>query len=488
MKVVPTGIKGLDQVLNGGFNHPSTVLIAGTAGAGKTTFVMQSLFNAAKEGETCMFISAISEPVAMMETFVSNYSFFDYSLLEKKKISLFNVEEDVLKSGAPAVINFIEEKIRMHKPGRIAIDPVTVLAESKESEFDQRLFLFEFLTRMKSWNLLVLLTGEFTQESLKENPASYLVDCVLHISEVFMADKSERYLSVVKMRGRSYISGRHTYKLDNSGISVFPRLLPEADFRKPVSTTKVSTGVEGLDLMLKGGLLKDSVILFSGSPGTGKTIFGLHFIHEGARKGESGLIISFEEWPDKMIRNANAFGWDFAGLEKKGMVKFLYFSPVMFHADEHALLIKDTLKKYNIKRVFLDGIENLETALPDLIKRRDYIYALVNYFSSQDITTFLTSEIPELFGTIRLTPEALSGTFDAIVLLRHVEVEGQMKKALSVLKSGGSNHDKEIREFEITDKGIEVKVALRGYENVLIGQARRFPSDVFKEMFGGRRT
>ncbi len=488
MKTVPTGINGLDLVLKGGFNHPSTILVAGTAGAGKTTMAMQSLFNAAREGEVCLFISAISEPVAMMESFVSNYSFFDFSLLEKKKIRLFNIEEELLKKGTTDVINFIEEKIHMYKPSRLVIDPVTVIAESKETEFQQRLFLYELLTRMKSWNLLVLLTGEFTLESLKESPLSYLVDCILHICEVLEGDKTERYLTVVKMRGRGYISGRHSYKLNNDGIVVFPRLLPETEFKKPATTERISTGVEGLDRMLKGGLLRDNVILFSGGPGTGKTMFGMQFIYEGASKGEEGLIITFEEWPEKLMRNARSHGLDFETLEKKGMAKFLYFSPALFHADEHAMLIKDTLRQYNIKRVFFDGIENLETALPDSIKRRDYIHALVNYFSSQGITAVLTSEIPELFGTIRLTHEAFSGSVDIIILLRHVEVDGQMKKALSVLKSRGSDHDKEIREFEITDKGIEVKVALKGYENVLVGTARKPPADIFREMFGGRKS
>jgi circadian clock protein KaiC len=487
MKTVPTGIKGLDLVLKGGFDQPSTILLAGTAGAGKTTLAMQSLFNAAGEGEVCLFISAISEPVAMMEGFVSNYSFFDYSLIEKNKIKLFNIEQDLLKAGASEVIEFIEEKIRMYRPSRLVIDPVTVIAEAKETEFEQRLFLYELLTRMKSWNVLVLLTGEFTLDALKKNPLSYLVDCVLHISETISGDKSERQLIVIKMRGRSYIPGGHTYKLSSDGITIFPRLLPEIEFKKPASMFRVSTGVEGLDRMLKGGLLKDSVVLFSGGPGTGKTMFGMHFIYEGARKGEEGLIISFEEWPEKLVRNARAYGLDFESLEKKGLVKILYFSPALFHADEHAMLIKDTLRDFNIKRVFFDGIENLDAALPDTIKRRDYLHALVNYFSSQGITTVLTSEIPELFGAIRLTHETFSGSVDDIILLRHVEVEGQMKKALSVLKTRGSDHDKEIREFEITDKGIEVKVALKGYENVLVGTASRPPSDVFREIFGGRQ-
>ncbi len=486
MKIVPSGITGLDSVLNGGFSHPSTVLVAGTAGAGKTTFVMQSLVNAAKEGENCLFISAISEPVAMMESFISNYSFFDYSLIEQKKIRLFNIEKDLLSAGAPEIIRFIEEKIRLYKPGILVIDPVTVIAESRPNDLDKRLFIFELLTRMKSWNLLVILTGEFTLESLKQSPLSYLVDGILHISEEIVGEKSERYLTIIKMRGRKYVAGRHTYKISSDGITVFPRLLPVIEPKGTAPTNRISTGVEGLDRMLKGGLLKDDVILFYGGPGTGKTIFGLHFIYEGATKGENGLIISLEEWPSKLKRNAKTFGWDFEQLETKGFVKFIFFSPTLFHADEHAMLMKEFIEKNKVKRIFFDGIEDLVTPIPDVIKRRDYVHSLIDYFSSQGVTTLLTSELPELFGNISLTLETLSGSVDTVVLLRQVEVEGHMRKALSILKCRGSDHDKEIREFEITGKGIEVKVAMKGYENVMAGMARKPPSDIFREMFGGK--
>lgn len=485
MKIVPSGIKGLDSVLNGGFNHPSTILVAGTAGAGKTTFVMQSLVNAARMGETCLFISAISEPVAMMESFISSYSFFDYSLLEQKKIRLFNIEKDLLQGGAPDVIRFIEEKIRMYKPTWLVIDPVTVIADSRPDELDKRLFIFELLTRMKSWNLLVLLTGEFSLDNLKKSPLSYLMDGILYIKEETTGEKSERYLSIIKMRGKKYVSGRHTYKISSDGITVFPRLLPAVESERPASTKKVSTGVEGLDTMLNGGMFKDDVILFSGGPGTGKTVFGLHFINEGAKNGEKGLIISLEEWPSKLKRNAKTLGWDFEELEKKGLVQFFFFPPALFHADEHALLIKEIIEKNSISRIFFDGIEDLVTPIPDVIKRRDYVHSLIDHFSSMGITTLMTNEIPELFGNVRLTLETLSGSVDAVVLLRQVEVEGHLRKALSVVKSRGSDHDKEIREYEITDRGIKVMIAMKGYENILAGMARKPPADIFMEIFGG---
>ncbi|VVB90203.1 Circadian clock protein kinase KaiC [uncultured archaeon] len=187
-----------------------------------------------------------------------------------------------------------------------------------------------------------------------------------------------------------------------------------------------------------------------------------------------------------MKRNAKTLGWDFEELEKKGLVQFLFFPPALFHADEHALLIKEIIEKNSINRVFFDGIEDLVTPIPDVIKRRDYVHSLIDHFSSMGITTLMTNEIPELFGNIRLTLETLSGSVDSVVLLRQVEVEGHLRKALSIVKSRGSDHDKEIREYEITDRGIKVMIAMKGYENVLAGMARKPPADIFMEIFGGK--
>ncbi|MCX9024910.1 MAG: hypothetical protein OIN85_02305, partial [Candidatus Methanoperedens sp.] len=142
------------------------------------------------------------------------------------------------------------------------------------------------------------------------------------------------------------------------------------------------------------------------------------------------------------------------------------------------------IKENDVKRILFDGIENLETAIPDIIERKNYITVLLDLFSSMGVTTAVTSEISELFGAVKLTQEALSSVVDNIILLRHVEIEGRIHAVLSILKSRGIQHDKEIREFEITEKGIDVRSAMKGYESVLSGSARKTPADVFKETFG----
>ena len=288
------------------------------------------------------------------------------------------------------------------------------------------------------------------------------------------------------MRGQKYISGKHSFDIRENGVLVFPRLLPPVEERS-ASYVKVSTGIEGLDSMLKGGILKNDVMLISGTTGTGKTTFGLHFICNGLIKGENALVISLEERPSKLVRNAKTFGLDFEPFIKKKMLEVLYISPVLYHPDEAALMLKRKIKENSVKRILLDGIENLETAIPDGIERKNYITVLLDLFSSLDVTTAVSSEITELFGAVKLTHEALSGAVDNIILLRHVEIEGKIHGVLSVLKSRGIEHDTEIREFEITEKGINVKAAMKGYESVLSGSARKTPVDIFKETFGERR-
>lgn len=488
MNIVPSYIPDLDDILEGGFNKPSVVLVAGTAGSGKTTFAAQSLFNAARKGETCLFISTLSEPPAMINNYMSRFSFFDQTLYETNKTTIISISETLIKQGHEEILEFINKKISMLKPARIVIDPLTVLGDILKSGGnplnDTRGFYFDLFTSIKSWNTLVIITGEFVLEDLRKSMVGYLADGIIYLSEEAVGTRCERKVSILKMRGQKYVSGKHSFDIRENGVVVFPRLLPCPWVEKPAPTAKASTGIQGLDKMLKGGILKDDVLLISGTTGTGKTTFGLHFICDGLSKGENALVISLEERPSKLIRNAKTFGLNLEPYLNKKMLEVLYVSPVSYCPDEQALVLKRKIKENNVKRLLFDGIENLETALPDDMERKNYITILLDLFSSMGVTTCLSSEISELFGAVRLTHEALSGAVDNIILLRHVEIEGKIHGVLSILKSRGIEHDAEIREFEITEKGVNVKTAMKGYESVLSGSARKLPADVFKEVFG----
>ncbi|CAG0977068.1 MAG: hypothetical protein OIN86_07625 [Candidatus Methanoperedens sp.] len=493
MIFVPSHIPNLDKILEGGFYKPSIVLVAGAAGSGKTTFAAQSAFNAARSGETCLFISALSEPPAMINNYMSRFSFFDQVLYETNKMNIISISESLLKKGHDAVLEFINQKISIIKPSRIVIDPLTVLGdilksfeERPVSDDERRGFYFDLFTSMKSWNTLVIITGEFVLEDLRRSVVGYLADGIIFLSEETIGMRVERNLRIMKMRGQKYTSGKHSFKMGDNGITVFPRLLPQQMVERPASTVKISTGISGLDKMLDGGILDDDVMLVSGTTGTGKTTFGLHFISNGLKQGENALIISLEERPSKLIRNARTFGIELQPFLDKKMLEAIFISPILFSPDEDALKIEKIIKEKDIKRIFFDGIENLEASIPDNLERKNYVTVLLDMFSYMGVTTFITSEISELFGTVKLTHEALSGAVDIIILLKHVEVEGNIHGVLSILKSRGIEHDTEIKEFEITHHGINVMASMKGYENVLSGNARKHPADIFRETFGER--
>jgi circadian clock protein KaiC len=488
MIFVPSHIPNLDEILEGGFNKPSIVLVAGAAGSGKTTFAAQSLFNAAKAGETCLFISTLSEPPAMINNYMSRFSFFDQTLYETNKMNMVSISESLLRKGHDEVLDFINKKISFIKPTRIAIDPLTVLGDLLKSfenrpisDDERRGFYFDLFTSMKSWNTLVIITGEFILEDLRKSVVGYLADGILYISEETTGMRVERNLRIIKMRGQKYISGKHSMDIREMGIIVFPRLLPTIG-DKPVSAIKVSTGIPDLDKMLKGGIPDDDVILISGTTGTGKTTFGIHFICDGLIRGENGMIISMEERPSKLVRNSRTFGLELQPYIDNKMLDIIYLPPILYRPDEEALILKKKIKEKNVKRILFDGIENLETSIPENMERKNYITILLDMFSSMGVTTAVTSEISEIFGAVKLSHEALSCAVDNIILLRHVEIDGKIHGVLSVLKSRGIEHDTDIREFELTNKGINLKSAMKGYESVLSGSARKTPADIFKNL------
>src|SRR5659263_13247 len=352
MIFVPSHIPNLDEILEGGFYKPSIVLVAGAAGSGKTTFAAQSAFNAARSGETCLFISALSEPPAMINNYMSRFSFFDQVLYETNKMNMISISESLLKKGHDAVLEFINQKISIIKPSRIVIDPLTVLGdilksfeERPVSDDERRGFYFDLFTSMKSWNTLVIITGEFVLEDLRKSVVGYLADGIIFLYEETIDMRVERNLRIMKMRGQKYTSGKHSFKMGDNGITVFPRLLPQQMVERPASTVKISTGISGLDKMLDGGILDDDVMLVSGTTGTGKTTFGLHFISNGLKQGENALIISLEERPSKLIRNARTFGIELQPFLDKKMLEAIFISPILFSPDEDALKIEKIIKR-----------------------------------------------------------------------------------------------------------------------------------------------
>ncbi len=478
MKQVTTGVNGLDNILEGGFLRPSVILIAGTAGTGKTTFVMQSLFNAAKNEEVCMYITALSEPIAMINNFMSKFSFYNISQLGKGNVKYVPIDIDIIHKGSDAIIKEMEKNIESIKPDRIVIDPVNVFAYGLDGEA-QRQFYYDFFSKMKGWNSLVLLTGEFTGEELIKSTLSYLVDGIIYLGNEPFYKKNIRYLNISKMRGEEFHGGKHSCEITKHGFMVFPRLHKQA--RTTILKERVSTGLKGLDTMTGGGYNRGSAVLISGSSGTGKTVIGTQFIMDGLLKKEPGVIISFEEDPLQIRENSKMFGWNLDEYENKNMLKIISASELDIHA--LAAIVEETIRDIKARRVLFDGTAKLQHMLPPYIPLEDYIGDIVNYLKNQNITAIYTNETSNLTGATQITGAGISPIMDAVILLRYVEIKSEMRKAVSVLKMRGSNHEKAIREIIINSKGVEVVQQFMEYSGILSGNPTKTPAQAFVEAF-----
>jgi circadian clock protein KaiC len=248
---------------------------------------------------------------------------------------------------------------------------------------------------------------------------------------------------------------------------------------------RVQTGIRGLDEMLSGGFLPHTANLVEGAPGTGKTTIGMQYIFNGiTRFNEPGLIITFEEFPQQYYHDAATFGWDFKRLEKDGKLKVIMTSPEVSRLDVESVggLIETSITQMGARRVLVDSITHFERLTQDPVELRSLQYSFINALKREGLTSLLTRESPTLLGDVPQEENDIGFVVDSYLLLRYVEIESMIHKALLVLKMRGSEHAKDIRQFEITDQGVEVRSKFEGREGIMSGNPRRM-ADSFVEAF-----
>ncbi|MDY6876348.1 MAG: ATPase domain-containing protein [Chloroflexota bacterium] len=248
---------------------------------------------------------------------------------------------------------------------------------------------------------------------------------------------------------------------------------------------RVKTGIPGLDEMLGGGFLPQTANLIEGAPGTGKTTLGMQFIYHGmVACGEPGLILTFEEFPQQYYRDAASFGWDFHRMEREGRLRVVMTSPEVSKTDLEQVggRIERLAREVGAKRILVDSLSHFERLGEDPTRLRGSIYGFINALKRENLTAVFTRESVALLGEIEGVDDAVAFLVDSYVLLRYVEIESAMRKALLVLKMRGSNHDKGIRQFGITSRGVEVRAPFEGCEGIMSGNPRRMV-DSFVQAF-----
>lgn len=252
-----------------------------------------------------------------------------------------------------------------------------------------------------------------------------------------------------------------------------------------MSNDRVKTGIKGFDEMLQGGFLPQTANLVEGPPGTGKSTFGMQFIYNGIRyHNEPGLIVTFEEFPQQYYRDAESFGWDFRQLEREGKLRVIMTSPEVTRSDLESVggTIETLAREMGARRVLVDSVSHFDQLTEDTVEMRAVVYGFINALKREGLTSILTRESPVLLGSEE-GDNAVAFVVDSYILLRYVEIESAIRKALLVLKLRGSDHAKDIRQFEITSQGIEIKSRFEGQEGILSGSPRRM-AEAFVEAFG----
>jgi circadian clock protein KaiC len=295
---------------------------------------------------------------------------------------------------------------------------------------------------------------------MTELPVFAIADVVLQLIKYSTNVREQRFLRVEKLRGSNSVPGLHAFDITEQGIELYPRLLTPAvapDYAAKVE--RVNTAIPGLDEMIAEGFWRGSTTLIAGPTGSGKTIIGLHFICEGALKGEQGLYVGFQENPNQLVRIIKSFGWSAEKLMKDGF-ELMYRSPVEMQLDSVTRELFQRVREGKIKRVVIDALGDLERCSIDRKRFSDFIYALTQWFAAENVTCMMTYELSSLFEVHGISDQEVSNMSDNIILLRFREGP-EMERTLRIIKTRGSAHDNREHRLEITSKGLVIKKALK---------------------------
>jgi circadian clock protein KaiC len=294
----------------------------------------------------------------------------------------------------------------------------------------------------------------------------FVADNVVIVRNALEDEKRRRTVEILKFRGTDHQKGEYPFSVTDQGIVVIP--LSAIQLKQKSSTKRITSGSEALDTMCGGGFFRDSIILVSGATGTGKTLMVTAFTAGGIAKGERCLTFCFEESREQFFRNAGGWGFDFEKLEMEGHLRVITDYPEIMPLEDHLISMKQAIEKFRPNRVAVDSLSALErVSTPRSF--REFVIGLTAFVKHQEMAGLFTSTTPTLLGGSSVTEAHISTICDSIILLRYVEIFGEMRRGLTVLKMRGSPHDKEIREFMIDGSGMHVGKAFRNVSGIISG-------------------
>jgi circadian clock protein KaiC len=445
-----SGHAPLDEVLGGGLPANAISLIMGRPGTGKTILAQQYAFRNARPERPAVYFSTVSEPLEKIARFGQSLVFFDTAAIGTS-VFYEDLGATVHQGGLSSVAEQLSRTVRERRPGLIVIDSFKALQAFAADYGEFRNFLHELAGRLGAFPAASLWVGEYEDAEIASMAEFAVADAILSLTSEQVGQREARFFQVKKLRGSAFRSGQHAYRLTANGLHLFPRLADAPiDQAYQMGETRLSSGISALDQMLADGYWPGASTLITGPSGSGKTLMGLHFVMNGARQGQPGVIATLQENPTQLQRVLAGFGWSL----REPNVEVMYRSPIDIYIDEWVYDLMDTVERTRARRVLIDSLGDLRISAADEIRFHEFTYSIVQRFSRQGVSVLMTSEIPRLFGSERISDSAVSPLADNVVMLGYQRERDTISRTIAVIKTRASRHDPTVRKFVIGPGGI----------------------------------
>ena len=472
-----TGIEGFDYLTLGGLTKGRNTLVVGTSGSGKTLLGVEYIYKAITEfNQSGIFITFEERPEDIMRN-VFKLGWDLNQLVSDDQLRFIdgspepNQQEEIGSYDLSGLFVQIEHFIKEVDAKVLVIDSIGSLFTQFKNQGVIRSEIFRIINFLRDLGITSIMTAERLDEYgpiTRFGIEEFVSDNVIVLRNVLDDEKCRRTIQILKMRGNKHLQGEFPFTISDEGISIFP--LASIELKQESSLDKVGTGNEELDKMTHGGIFRDSILLVSGPTGGGKTLMGTMFAAESCGRGEKVLILAYEESREQLLRNAQSWGLEFKQWEKEGLLRIICKYPESMGLEDHLLSIRNSIKEFEPKRLIMDSVSAMER-VASVKNFREFVIGLTSFVKQERICSLLTSTTPQLSGGESVTEAHISTITDVIVLLRYVELHGFLRRGIAVIKMRGSQHEKQVREFEIDHTGLNIGKPFKNVENIILGTA-----------------
>jgi circadian clock protein KaiC len=451
---LPSGNPRLDEILDGGLLKNAINLIVGVPGSGKTILSQQFAFRNATSERPTLYLSTLSEPMDHILRFGEAFTFFDRSAISEGRVIYEDIGPVLGEGGLDDVVDALDDYLKDLRPGIVVIDSFRAFHAFAKDEGEFRRFLYGVTRRLAASATTSLWNAPYTRTQALEAAEFAVADAILVLDIKQIGEREMRTLQVLKLRGGSFRSGQHAYRITIDGFKVFPRLADVLNHSTyELDKGRAATGIAALDELLgEGGYWSGSATLIAGPSGIGKTLMGLHFLYHGAELGEPGIMATFQENRSQLERIVKSFGWSIDDPK----VQILARSVVDMNIDEWVYELLDLVEQTSAKRIVIDSLPDVMAAAADPVRFREWMFSLAQRCTRSGISLMMVVEVPDLFQLKRISEEGISHLADNVVLLQYVQEGPELNRALTILKTRAMRHRPMVHRFDITEKGFEL--------------------------------